>query len=81
MILKAILCVQHFCSFCAMLFLVNLHLKTDSATVICAPCMLERVCYQVIPGHGNPQKRWTMFGGYLYYSNIVAFNTRLSPGS
>ena len=22
--------------------------------------------YQVIPGHGNLQKRWTMFGGYLF---------------
>ena len=29
---------------------------------------------QVIAGDGNPQKRWTMFGGI--YSNIVALNTR-----
>ena len=42
MILKAILCVQHFCSFGAMLFIVNLLIKTDS-TVICVPCMLEHV--------------------------------------
>ena len=46
MILKAILCVQHICSFGAILlyyaklFVVNLLIKTDS-TVICVPCMLE----------------------------------------
>ena len=43
--LKAILCVQHFCSFGAMLFIVNLLIKTDP-TVICVPCMLEHVCYE-----------------------------------
>ena len=41
MILKAILCVQNFCSSGK---LVNLLMKTDS-TVICVPCMLEYVCY------------------------------------
>ena len=45
MILEAILCVQHFCSFGTMLFIVNLLIKTDF-NVICAPCMLERVCYE-----------------------------------
>ena len=45
MILKASLCVQHFCSFDAMLFIVNLLIKTDS-TVICVSCMLEHVCYE-----------------------------------
>ena len=40
MIFKAILCVQHFCSFGAMLFIVNLLTETDS-TVICVPCMLS----------------------------------------
>ena len=45
MILKAILCVQHFSSFDAMIFIVNLLIKTDS-TVICVPCMLEHVCYE-----------------------------------
>ena len=39
MILKAILCAQHFCSFDAMLFIANLLMKTDS-TVICVRCML-----------------------------------------
>ena len=43
MILKAIVCVQHFRSFGAILFIVNLLTKTDS-TVICVPCMLEHVC-------------------------------------
>ena len=33
MILKAILCVQHFCSFGAMLFIVNQLLKTDFTAV------------------------------------------------
>ena len=45
MMLKAILCVQHFCSFGAMLFIVNLLIKMDS-NVICVPCMLEHVCYE-----------------------------------
>ena len=44
MILRAILCVQHFCSFGAMLFIVNLLIKADS-NVICVPCMLEHVRY------------------------------------
>ena len=43
MILKANFCVQHFWSFGAMLFIVNLLIKMDS-TVICVPCMLEHVC-------------------------------------
>ena len=43
MMLKAILCDQYFFSFGAMLFIVNLLIKTDS-TVICVPCMLEHVC-------------------------------------
>ena len=45
MILKAILCVQHFCSFGAMLFIVKLLIKTNS-TAICVHCMLEHVCYE-----------------------------------
>ena len=42
MILKTIFCVQHFCSFGAILLIVNLLVKTDS-TVICVPCRLEHV--------------------------------------
>ena len=45
MILRVILFVQHSCSFSAMLFIVNLLIKTDS-TVIYVPCMLEHVCYE-----------------------------------
>ena len=45
MILKAILCVQHFYSFGAMLFIVNRLIEMDS-TVICVPCMLEHVGYE-----------------------------------
>ena len=46
MILKAILWVQHtYCSFVAMLFIVDLLIKTDS-TVICVPCMLGHVSYE-----------------------------------
>ena len=44
MILKAIL-REHFCRFGAMLFIVNLLIKTGS-TVICVSCMLEHVCYE-----------------------------------
>ena len=40
---KATLCVHHFCSFGAMLFIVNLLIKTNSI-VICVSCMLEHVC-------------------------------------
>ena len=40
--LKAIFCVQHFCSFDTMLFIVNLFIKTDSI-VICVPCMLGHI--------------------------------------
>ena len=45
MMLKAISCDQYFCSFGAMLFMVNLLIKTGS-TVICVPCMLEHVCHE-----------------------------------
>ena len=38
MILKEILCVQQFCSFGAMLFIVNLLIKTDS-TVVFPVCL------------------------------------------
>ena len=58
MILKAYLCVQHFCSFGAMLFIVNLLIKTDS-TVICVPCMLEDVCYELF------SLKNCRFGAYL----------------
>ena len=44
MILKATLCVQHFCSFGAMLFIVNLLIKTDSV-VIYVPYVLEHFFY------------------------------------
>ena len=47
MMLKAILCVQHFCSFGAMFFTVNLLIQTHS-TVVCVPCMLEHVCDEPI---------------------------------
>ena len=43
--LKATLCVQHFCRFGAMFFIVNLLIKTDS-TVICVPSIFEHVCYE-----------------------------------
>ena len=45
MILKAILCLQHFCSVGATLFIVNLLIKTDF-TVIGVRCMLEHVFYE-----------------------------------
>ena len=57
MILKAIFCAQHFCSFGAMLFIVNLLKKTDS-TVICVPCMLVHVCNEPF------SLKHRRFGGY-----------------
>ena len=36
---------SNFCSFGAMLFIVNLLMKTDS-TVIYVPCMIEDVCHE-----------------------------------
>ena len=45
LILKAILGIQHFCSFGAMLFIINLLIKTDF-TVICIPYMFGHVCYE-----------------------------------
>ena len=41
MILKAILCVQHFLSFGAMLLIVNLLIKTKSIAIC-----VEHVCYE-----------------------------------
>ena len=45
MILKAILCVQNFCHFSTMLFIINLLIKTDS-TAIYVPCVLQHVCFE-----------------------------------
>ena len=45
MILKAILWVQHFCSFATMFFIVNPLIKTDS-TVIFVSCLRKHVCYE-----------------------------------
>ena len=45
MILKAILCIQYFCSFGAMRFIVNLLIKTDS-NIIFVLLMLEHICYE-----------------------------------
>ena len=60
MILKAILCVQHFCSFGAMLFIVNLLIKTDSI-VICVLCVLEHVFYELVSFKNYRFGRYLMF--------------------
>ena len=39
------MCPALFCILGAMLFIVNLLIKTDS-NVICIPCMLGHVCYE-----------------------------------
>ena len=44
-ILKAFLCVQHFCSFGTILCIVNL-LKSTDFTVICIHCLTEHVWYE-----------------------------------
>ena len=58
------LCVQHFCSFGAMLFIVNLLIKTDS-TVICVPCMLEYVCYEPFSLKNCKFGRYLMLIGWI----------------
>ena len=37
----------------------------------------SKIClsYQAVPGHGNPQKRHTMFGDYLFKYCCVEFQT------
>ena len=57
MILKAILCVQHFCSFAV--------LKTDSI-VICVPCMLHHVCYEPF----SLKKLWIWKISYVNWLNF-----------
>ena len=66
MILKAILCVQHFCTFGAMLFIVNLLIKKES-TVICVPYMLEYVCY--VPFAFKKLRLWKI--SYVNWLNFV----------
>ena len=74
--LKAILCVQHFCSLGAMLFIVNLLIKTDS-TVICVPCRLEHVCYE--PFSLKKLKIWKKsYVNWLNFAYCLKF-TRLRP--
>ena len=34
-----------------------------------------RVCGYVIPSHGNPQIRWTLFDGYLFKYCSVKYQT------
>ena len=65
MMLKTIVCVQYICSFSAMLFNVNVLIKTDS-TVICVPCMLEHVCYEPF---SLKLQIWKIF--YMNWLNFV----------
>ena len=75
MILKAILCVQHFCSFGAMLFIVDLLIKTDF-TVICVPCMLVSnfVCPEFLQFWCNVIHRRSAYknGFYCYLCSLYA---------
>ena len=76
MILKAILCIQHFCSLGAMLFIVNLLIRTDS-NVIIVHCMIEHVCYE--PFSFKKVQIWKI--SYINWVNVVYCLkfTRLSP--
>ena len=60
------MCVQHFCNFGAMLFVVDLLIKTDSA-VTCVPYMLERFCYE--PFSLKKFRIWKIF--YITWLNFV----------
>ena len=76
MILKPTLFVQHFCSFGAMLLIVNLLIRTDS-TVICVPCMLEHVCHE--PFSLKKTQIWkTSYVNSLNFVYCLKF-TRLRP--
>ena len=55
-------CVQHFCSSGAMLFTVNLLIKTDS-TGICVSCILEYVCYEPFSFKNYRFERYLMLVG------------------
>ena len=77
MILKAILCVQDFYSFGAMLFTANLLLKTDS-TVICALVCLSM--FVMSPFFFKNRR----FGRYLRSIGLLVYClkfTSLTPGS
>ena len=63
MTLKAILCVQHFCSFDA-LFILNLFIKTDS-TFICVACVVEHVCYEPFSLKNLQIERYLMLIGWI----------------
>ena len=58
----AILCVQHFCSFGAMLFIVTLLIKADS-TVIYVPCILEHVYSELFSFKNGRFGRYLMLIG------------------
>ena len=60
----AILSVQHFCNFCAILCIVNLLIKTDS-TVISVLCMLEHVCYESFSLKNCRFGRYLMLIGWI----------------
>ena len=59
-----ILCVQHFCSFGVMLFIVSLLIKEDS-TVISVPCMPEHVCYEPFSLKNCRFGRYLMLIGWI----------------
>ena len=60
----AILCVQHFYNFGAILCIVNVLIKTDS-TVISVPCMLEHVCYESFSLKNYKFGRYRMLIGWI----------------
>ena len=68
MILKAILCVQHFCSFVAMLFIVDLLIKTDS-TVICVP---SAILFKKLQIWKISYFNWFKFVYYLKFTPLKA---------
>ena len=68
------MCVQHFCSFGAMLFIVNVLIKTDF-TVICVPCMLEHVCYEPFSLQNCRFRRYVNWLNFVYGLKF----TRLRP--
>ena len=61
------------------------HISTANRNLVCRKSSNKHRCaysdisifcgaYQVIPSHGNPQMRCTLFDGYLFKYSIFAFD-------
>ena len=55
--------------------------SSNAQVIICivncvdTPLFARPIGCQVIPGYGNPQKRWTTFGSYLFKYYCIKYQT------